>query len=633
MKQFLFLLGFLLSSSGLLTATPYYVNTAMPVSGDGLSAKTAWKTIQEATSFNLQPGDVVNIQPGTYHEGLYLTRSGAEIIPVTTGMAIQDNKIYFPDAVSLSEIDIETHTGEYFLYVYRSMNSNNGVFKILYVNDQQHYVEVEGSGFINETGADGDVFSLSCCIGRPVRYVNASENPESDRVVLDASTTELFTVAALGNFINNYDALPVNYNIIDGIDLTGSRYGGGWHIQSSNYNVIMNCRIYNMGVVSFENGAGGILVNGNETHPSQYNLFINNTIYNTPYEGIYIGAGNHPAFNNHAFFNHVIDNHIYTQGDAPNAVIENAVDVKEYNYGNVVEGNVIGPLQLATMYNGAIDIVHNAHHSLVYGNTIFNISKGTQDDIHYALGVNEYTAPSYVFNNLFYISDYQEGMVYAIYLNGTGNAGSYCSHNTIVDFPGGFLLGEGGTDVTVSNNIVVSSEPIEAWSNDFSLKDNLYSRTPSYYAGEPGRKIGNPFFYNPDEEDYRLTKESILAIDLASGLNPPVTIDIQGHIRNNPADRGACEFDPTTPLSYIIASEAFLIVPNPAGETVEIRLNNPSDDTIRFCIFDATGRLIMNGSAVSQSSLIDVSGLRSGLYAMRIYTPGGKEFSSLFSKQ
>lgn len=183
--------GFLMLSN-LANATNYYVDGSVLTSGNGLSWSTAWKTISEATFANLLPGDVVHIKNGIYYEGMYLEKSGAEIIPITTGISISNNRIYFPLSTDLSVIDLSANPDKYYLYLYRSFRSNNGYYKITQVNPTGHYVEVENPNFIDEVGMAGDYYTLSACVGMPIIYKNGATNPSSERVILDATGTEIW---------------------------------------------------------------------------------------------------------------------------------------------------------------------------------------------------------------------------------------------------------------------------------------------------------------------------------------------------------------------------------------------------------------------------------------------------------
>jgi len=544
-------------------STNYYVDASVISSGDGLSWQTAWKHISNATQHSLLPGDVIWIKDGTYSEPIYIQTSGEEIISLTTGIYISGNRVYFPSTVDLSTINLALHQNQYYLYLFRSMISNNGVYNILSVNNIENYVTIDNL-LLNEQGVIGDIYSLSASIGRPIIFKNASENPETNRVILDLSSTDYCSAGYIGKYLNNYDANPVNYVIVDGIDLTGSKHCGGWHIQSSNFNVIRNSKIYNMGTVS-QSSAVGILINGNANRPAMYNLIINNEIFNTPHEGIYIGAGWHPQYNNHSHFNHLINNAIYTIGSSGNAKLENAIDIKEYNIGNVIERNTIGPFQLVSSWNGALDIVHNASYTLAYGNIFRNITKPSGSSYYYIIGINDNATNNYIYNNLIYNESLYTGNLFGMSIKSTNLSNSYVAHNTIYNLPRGLLLDDDSNNsIIIANNIIHCNTPLVNWtSGNLTLSHNLYSSNPSSYGSEPGRLVGNPHFNDISNFDFGLSDESILAIDASVSLNPPVLFDILRQERDTNPDRGAFEFQSllTLPIQ-IIQFDVFLIFNN-----------------------------------------------------------------------
>jgi hypothetical protein len=66
-------------------------------------------------------------------------------------------------------------------------------------------------------------------------------------VLLDASTKPaIYTMIYIGRYLDYDDADPDDWNIVDGIDATGSHQGGGVHIQDSSFNVVMNSRFYDL---------------------------------------------------------------------------------------------------------------------------------------------------------------------------------------------------------------------------------------------------------------------------------------------------------------------------------------------------------------------------------------------------
>ncbi|MBK9292799.1 MAG: right-handed parallel beta-helix repeat-containing protein [Bacteroidetes bacterium] len=525
-------------SVGLHEPSYYFVDGGVATSGNGRSWATAWKTIAEAYNYSLQPGDWVWIKNGTYASGLYPNHSGAEIVSLKTGVEISNNKIIFPAGTDLSDVNIATYPGQYFVYVYRSWKSNNGVYPITEVNVAERYVKVANASLLDETGVAGDARFLSASIGRPVVYKNGAVDPENDRVVLDVSSTNINTVAYIQN---------KNYLMVDGIDLTGSKNYGGWHMLSSSHNVVMNSRVYNMGTVSQAN-APGILIEGNtSTGEAKYNIILNNVIYNTPHEGVYVGKGGGTANQNKANYNHVIGNRIYTQGSAGNAKMENAIDFKEYNVGNVAERNVIGPYKLSTTWNGAIDIVGYATNILVYGNVFQNVIRGDDNgewDYYYVIGVNNNASHNYIFNNIIYNDNPSSGPFYGISIKSTNLTNSYIAHNTIYNLPYGLLLdNSAGNSTTIANNIIQCNTSITNWSNDnLTLRNNLYLTTPGSYSSEPGRQIGNARFLAPQNGDFRVSFTSLAVNNGYNGL-PNMGFDFNLTARSSTPTIGAYELD------------------------------------------------------------------------------------------
>lgn len=60
----------------------YYVASNGSNSGNG-SATSPWRTISQAMSSQLSPGDEVVVRPGTYNEAVYITRDGSANAPIT----------------------------------------------------------------------------------------------------------------------------------------------------------------------------------------------------------------------------------------------------------------------------------------------------------------------------------------------------------------------------------------------------------------------------------------------------------------------------------------------------------------------------------------------------------------------
>lgn len=532
----------------------YYVDSQVDQSGDGTSWSTAWKTIAEATHADLTPGTTVLIQPGTYHEDMGITSNGAEIVPLTTGVvATQTNRVVFPAGTDLSGIDLETTPGSYYLYLLRSWKSNNGVFQITSVNPTQRFVEVDGT-LLDERGTAGDTTQLSAAIGQPIIYRNASDTPDTERVVLDASTNpDIYTLLYIGDYIDPYHANPANYNIVDGFDLTGSQQGGGVHIQNSSFNVVMNGTI-------FDQQGAGVLINGHEEIPAQYNMVIQNTIWNTPAEGIYIGAGSQGRAQNHTHFTHVVGNVIETRGNAANAQLENAIDVKEYNTGTVVEGNTIQHAELLSGGNGMLDIRNESHNTLVYGNTFRNIRSGG-NETEYVVNIYPETHGVALYNNIIFNDTPATDGVFAINVHADQTQDILIAHNTVYHTGAGVLLqystpdGDGSDNgVTIANNIFAPSGDtmLEEWTWDgategtFSLHHNLFASDPGLdtYPVDPA-SVGDAVFVQADSGDFHLTENSTRTRDRGTLLQPALSIDFDGTMRDDgQPDLGAFEYVP-----------------------------------------------------------------------------------------
>jgi len=522
-------------------AAHWYVSPGGNDAGDG-SAAQPWRTIAHAAAAALQPGDQVLIAPGTYVEAIALTRSGAPIVPVTTGVAVAGtDTIRFPVGTDLSGIDLAGHPGEYRLYVYRSWRANNGVFEILETGSDADgpWVRAAGAAFRDESGTAGDARYLTAAVGRPIIFRNASPDPANQRVLLDASTKPaIYTMIYIGRYRDYDDADPVDWTIVDGIDATGSHQGGGVHLQDSSFNVVMNSRFYDL------QGAG-ILIAGNQGEPSRYNLIWNNTLYNTPSEGIYVGAGGHGPAANHAYYTHVIGNDISTQGSAANAIMENAVDLKEYNLGDVVAGNVIHDYALISQSNGAIDIRDGKQSVLIYNNRIHNIGKantGANSIIHLYAGSDDIA----IFDNELADTTGVGAGIYAFNVDGGGSSGVLIANNSVRGFNRGMLLEQYGgiTDVRFANNVFdVGSGGIVEWgtAGRFTFSHNLYAANPGAYASEPGRLIANPQWLNPAAGDLRPAATSP-AVDTGLEL-AAVALDLELTPRPSGStwDRGAYE--------------------------------------------------------------------------------------------
>ncbi len=496
-----------------------FVDSALAQSGHGMSWDSAFNSVSEAMNKIPGPGSRVFIKPGTYHEDLVVRSSGEVVVPVATGVSVhQGDTVRLSSPADLSGIDLDNNPGEYYALIYRSSYSNNGCFRVKKVDDANDFLIAEGADFVDETGLTGDTNSLSAAVVRPVVYERFPGQEGSGRVIVDALQSDtIFTILYIGDPIGDgsTDAWPADANFIKGIDLTNSAEGSGIHLQSSSFNVISGGRI-------FETNGAGIYINGNEERPSKYNIICENEIFNTPFEGIYVGAGGMPPYNNYAHFTHIIDNEIYTVNGSSLAQIENVIDLKEYNYGNVVDGNLLRDIDLVTAGNGAVDIRQGQQNALVYGNTFHNIGvshTGTGAVIQ-VYADNQSVA---IFNNVIYRSAPEEDDLYAFRLDGTSHTNSAVFHNTVFNLNNGLLLEDYGTDpdFTVSNNIIsINNEFFTNWGTGgrFEVSHNLFPEDPTpeswmHYYGSPGRQVGDPGFADTLTGDLNITIFSDKAIN------------------------------------------------------------------------------------------------------------------------
>jgi subtilisin-like proprotein convertase family protein len=502
-----------------------YVDASRPVSGNGRSWATAFRSISEAASKEPPAGSVVFIKPGIYDEEVVITSNGQDLIPLKTGISLSDgSKIQFPAGTNLSGINLVNFPGEYYACIFRSRNSNNGYYQVKQVNDAGDYVVVNWQSFKDENGITGDSSSLSALVCRPVIYSKYSLEPGTERVTVDAGSDEstksvLYIGEAIGD--GSYDALPADYNIIDGIDVTGSVNGEGVHIQSSSFNIITNGRI-------FETGGPGILVDGNADHPANFNYIINNEIYNTTGQCLYVGAGGMPVFNNHTHYNHLVGNDIHAAGDGSNAQLENAITIYEDNSGTLLERNLMHDFNLVISGKGALDIGSGNNKTIVNGNIFKNIGK-TGEGTYALIMVHDHISELDIFNNLLYDSLAVDNDLYAFRIDGTGHDSSRIVHNTIYNIDRGFLLEDYATEpafVIINNIIHINDLYFTHFGSPgrFGFSHNLYPADPAPqpwmpYFNEEGRQIGEVAFNNPSAGDFHLASGDDLAI--CNGLNLP----------------------------------------------------------------------------------------------------------------
>ncbi len=533
------------------STTTYYVDAAVSPSGNGLSWATALSKISEATNKPLLPGDNVLIKPGIYSDTVVIKSNGTEITPLSFDVSVSDtNKITFPSSASLNCVDIADYPGKFYAYLSRSWKGNNGVYKIIQVNKASKYVIVEGAEFVAETGASGDSSQLQAAIGFPVTYGKYSANPQAERIVLNSSgitgeraALHIGKPTSAGDFNVN----AANYNIIDGIDITGADQVGV-RIQNSKFNVYKNSRVYELDSI-------GIMISGNTAKPANNNFVLNNLIYNTKQKAIKVGIQSENSANNRANLNHFKGNEIYSSGSGSNINFINAVDICQYTGYTVLENNTLRNFKLKNGNRGAIEIKNNVRRVLAYSNYIktidsLNTSTGTRSIFYLQTNGNE----SKIFNNVIVDSAVVANNIFAFWVK--VNTGSYTggliAYNTVHAVDNGFKL-ESGTSavgVTLKDNIM-NLDPttpeqfnITGSGGLYTVAYNCYSTIPTVYGTETGRLVANPVFLLP--ASYQSASGfSLQATSPCLGTGNPIsgiTTDLRKKVRSATApSRGAFE--------------------------------------------------------------------------------------------
>jgi subtilisin-like proprotein convertase family protein len=536
------------SLSAAYSSGDLYVNGNLTEPGNGLSPETAFNTISQACQLNPSAGTTVFILPGEYDESVNFTSNGQEIVPLTTGIIVEfPNIIQFPAGTDLSGIDFQSHPGEYYTYLYRSRIKNSGFFQVVSADDQADQLIVKDASFLPGEGVAGDTNYLSCSVGRPVMYKKYVMQPGETDVVVDAGSIDTsWAILYIGDpFGSGYDdAEPANYNVIDGLEITGITDGHGIQVQNSSSNVIMNCRIHDC-------SGSGIYLNGDGEHSAHHNLIMNNLIFDTPSNGICVGAEGQSMFNNHTHYNHIIGNNFFTE--TPATQNASAILICGYNRGSVLRDNQIHDYNICGDSASAIEIHEMADHTLVTANSIRNvISSGT--GLFSLIRVKGENDKVDIFNNI--LSDslgVQTGM-FAFRLDGSETDSCRVVHNTIYNVTNAFYLEDYSLipDFDIQNNIIEVPGTFythSGFSGRFHVANNLYPVDPTpdtnmAYAQEEGRMIGSVTFRNASLGDFHLVVPAEPAICNGSPLFPAVSVDPERTVRCTEApDIGAYELE------------------------------------------------------------------------------------------
>jgi hypothetical protein len=497
-----------------LISLAYHVDGSVGSSGNGLTWGTAFKTIGEATGLTtLRPGDSVLVKNGTYNETLTIKSNGKEVVPLKYNVTVSDtNKITFPTGTDLSCVDLSNHAGQFYAYVYRSWNGNNGVYKITQVNTTSRYVIVENAAFRAESGAASDTSGLQASVGQPVFYLKYATSPQTQRVIVNATSVPTVnkSVCYIGTPSTNGDDVtsPANYNLIDGWDLTSntSLPGlSGLRIVGSKFNVFRNSRIYELDSIA-------VLLMGDAatSHPCNYNMILDNKIYNTKTRGLKVGIQAGTTATNMVQFTLFKGNDIFSSGTtSSNINFINVIDIHRNTSFTVIEKNILESFKLKAAGRGAVEVWDNARKSLVYGNFIKNINKlvtGTNSLVYIRSANNNIN----VFNNVLLDSLAQNTDIFAFRLTGNNTTSNKVVFNTVYNIDNGILFddsGAGTNDFKLQDNIIYINYlnggvyfTHTGTTGRFTVSYNCYPTVPAVspnpYYNETGRQVGNPSFLN-----------------------------------------------------------------------------------------------------------------------------------------
>lgn len=528
-----------------LSTGDIYVDAGVSQSGDGLTWQTALQTISEACASNPGPGTAILIRSGEYNEQPVISSNGQVIVPLTTSMGvIAPDVIQFPAGTDLSEINLEDHPGEYFAYLYRSKIKNSGVYQVVAVDDASDQLVVSGAAFIEGFGRPGDTTALSCCIARPVVYMAYPAPQDSGGVVINIQSSPALPAALLIGQPDTAGAGPANFNLVDGIDITGVSEGSGVLIRNSSFNYLKNCRLSGI-------QGNGVTITGNDDFPASYNIVANSRFIDVSPVSLCLGTPGMPRSINHVDFNHVVDN-LFTNGEM-SYTSKAAIVVCSGTVGNVVRDNLIHDYLLTADTASALEIQPGANYTLVSCNRFRNIHLASPG-LHSVIRTGSDTYKIDIFNNI--LSDSLSGNdgLYSFWIDCSGTDSCRVVHNTIYQVSHGFMLEDHTTisDFDIQNNII--EIPGEYFTHvgtpgRYHIAYNLYATNPvpdpgMPYFDEEGRQVGTVAFKDVQNGDFNLVVNSDKAICNGAPVSPMVQVDPERNFRYLEApDIGAYELD------------------------------------------------------------------------------------------
>ena len=296
--------------------------------------------------------------------------------------------------------------------------------------------------------------------------------------------------------------------MIDGFDLTANSTStgiSGLKITGSKFNVFRNSRIYELDSIAVL-----LLGDAATSHPCNYNMILDNKIYNTKSRGLKVGVQGGTTATNTVQFTLFKGNEIFSSGTtSSNINFINAADIHKNTSFTVIEKNVLSSFKLKSAGRGAIEVWDNARKTLVYGNFIKNINKlvtGTNSLIYIRSANNNIN----VFNNVLLDSIAQNSDIFAFRLTGNNTTSNRVVFNTIYNIDNGILFedsGAGTNDFKVQDNIIYINYlnggtyfTHTGTTGRFTVSYNCYPTTPTLtgqpYNIETGRQVGDPSFLN-----------------------------------------------------------------------------------------------------------------------------------------
>ncbi len=487
-----------------LFAANYYIKNTGNDNSNGLSDKTAWRTIAKVNSFKFKPGDNIYFKRGDlWREQLNFPSSGSQTQPVTIDAYGNGN------APIINAANIITSWTENTTNVWAanySPNSTSWNSIVVAVNGVLYNLvnSISNLNSENEFYIDGTSNPLSI-------YIYSKTDPNASLV--EASSRQYGIYLDSKQYINikNIDCRYASYA---GIRLNGPQPNG--------YCFIDSCNLY-------ANRQDGIIM---------YNGHNNNTISNCVADyngnGFYSNIADENTFsNNVASHNIHYTNGVYTDGHGfgiykgNDCIVENCE--ASDNYSNLNFDGANGANSITIRYN----YFHNSQ-SHTGGIIIGNVASGGLVNIYYNLltnnggsdngagfGVDTQIGGKLNFlNNTIYQNAFGEGCIYFV------NADNCTIKNNILanlrSFGYCLIIGKGNINSDYNQFYLPNNNDIiQTGSTGYSSLSAWTSNSNQ----DSHSKSGDPLFTNPGINDYILQKNSPSII---AGINVSLDKDFNG---------------------------------------------------------------------------------------------------------